>query len=134
MFPTYRGLNKHLKQIHSIGRFQCKECGMGFAENYQLVRHCFRAHSEERPFACDSCGKSFKSAYELKEHSFTHSRERPYECDLCPKTFRQSAHFSAHKRMHEGRIKDRKTHYCDQCDFVTLYSTCLLYTSPSPRD
>jgi KRAB domain-containing zinc finger protein len=111
VFPTSRGLNKHLKQIHSIARFQCKDCGKGFAENYLLVKHAFRAHSGERPFPCDydSCEKSFKSGFELKKHRFTHSGERLYECAMCPKTFRRAGNFNTHKRMHEDRIKDEKT-------------------------
>ena len=110
-FPNNRELNKHLKKIHSIGRFQCKECGMGFPENYQLQRHFVR-HSGQRNFACDQCDKTYKSAFLLKEHKYIHTGERPYECN-------KLSLFNTHKRMHEGRIKDRKKLHCDQCEFMT---------------
>ncbi|KAH9927231.1 uncharacterized protein B0H18DRAFT_290664 [Fomitopsis serialis] len=73
MFRNRSELNRH-ENIHSRNKpYECKDCGMKFAQKGQLKNHT-NTHTGERPFDCSFCGEDFndtacKSRHEREQHS-----------------------------------------------------------------
>ena len=85
-----------------------------FDANGDLKRH---TQSGKR-FQCSECGKKFNWKGRFTQHLWTHMNGQPHACTYCEYTSKDKYDVIRHYR----------THTCEK-----LY-TCLLYTSPSPRD
>ena len=81
-----RNLNEHMKNIHTKDedkKFQCQDCGKGFALQGKLKSHRINMHLKTRPFQCRyGCDISYndsanRNAHEKKTHGklFTTAKE-----------------------------------------------------------
>ena len=65
--------------------------------------------------------KTEADSNDINEHPHD-DKSRPYLCTVCYKQFTTKDNLNYHKQMHSAVKRD------------DMYSCCLLYTSPSPRD
>ena len=95
----------------------------------------------KRSHPCDKCDKSFHYPARLIEHKNIHTGKRPFKCTIenCDEAFPTSDQLRTHAQRHLLRFR------CEICQkrfqtesirrmHMLTHSTCLLYTSPSPRD
>ena len=68
-----RNLSDHIEVMHTDDRdkkFQCKDCGKGFKDNYCLGKHRMNVHLKLRPHKCrhDGCDVSFNDISNRNQH------------------------------------------------------------------
>ncbi|XP_070546690.1 zinc finger protein 37-like [Ptychodera flava] len=138
---SYANLNKHSREMHIVGDFNCDKCDRVFKTRYRLKRHknsehpnisknvyqcdiCgYKSnakyihtrhqivHTDERNFQCEVCGKGFKTNTLLKRHLNIHSGKKPYLCEVCGKGFGRKEHLKEHEVVHTKV----NTFLCDYC-------------------
>ena len=67
-FPTYKGLENHLRTHTGVNLFMCDQCPKVFQSNSDLKKH-FRTHTGEgckKSFCCNQCPKTFSNYVERK--------------------------------------------------------------------
>ena len=126
-------------QTHSEVKEICTVCG---AKSNDLKRH-MKNHNRGEPHQCPHCDKKFVERNGLEYHiDNIHLGNLPKE--MCPFCAVEVKNLKYHiKWVHEGK-KNEKNFKCEKADcdrmFPTAqqarnhYKSCLLYTSPSPRD
>ena len=72
-----------------------------------------------KPYLCTVCNKRFKYRGSLDIHARTHVKDKTHRCTTCNKEFVTEGRLLRHQATHASEARE---------------STCLLYTSPSPRD
>ena len=130
-FKIRSDVSTHKKVVHSEVRpYQCSLCERSFKSKCVLVRHQKVLHSHEKPYECSVCGARFALPGKLTKHKIVHSDERRYECTLCGKRFKYHSGIFMHRQ--QCGVKRERQFACEVC--ARCFYTCLLYTSPSPRD
>ena len=108
----------------------CTVCGKSLHRG-SIKRH-MRIHAAERPYSCDEYDKTVAHSNTLKDHTHRHT------CSVCSKQFASSFSLKRHLRIHSGvhpyccEVCQKK--FTDSGNLTVHMCTCLLYTSPSPRD
>ncbi|XP_030418095.1 zinc finger protein 850-like [Gopherus evgoodei] len=102
--------------------FRCSECGKGFAQSSNLIKHQ-RVHTGERPYRCHQCGKAFTWSSSLLEHQKSHAGEKPHSCPECGKKFSRGSTLLEHQRIHTGE----KPFRCHQCGARFSQSSTLVH-------
>jgi KRAB domain-containing zinc finger protein len=97
---------RHLRGTHTLKKFQCQHCVLGFNSKFSLRRHVLRHFENE--FGCSMCEKRFKIREKLTEHM--HNRHtnstKPFQCKNCPRVFKFNRYLSKHiKNMHTVKNK-----------------------------
>ena len=87
-----------------------------------VERHREVVRSDDNVYSCDECEKCFSSQASLNQHVLIHRIGQ--KCTECGRSF----HSKNALLMHSVRIHRMRQPMLQQI------STCLLYTSPSPRD
>ena len=122
------GVLKHKQGIHlGLTPYACVLCDYKSLHKSNLTKHFNRKHIQPKQLLqCLEC--EFKTAIEcdLRRHKNIHEQVvEIFSCDLC--SFKAKwGRLEDHKR----RVHRQEKVKCNLCDF----SSCLLYTSPSPRD
>ena len=92
-----------------------------------------RTEDEHNKQRCNTCEEVFTNNEHLKDHmNRFHTSEFSYVCEIC--SYRGESVTILQKHILDHHIKKNKNgmYSCDEYD--AQFKTCLLYTSPSPRD
>ena len=112
VFPSKRGLKRHLKIHEDQKKYPCNKCDKVFANKSNLKRH-EHIHMDENPYRCNTCSKACSNISDLKRHERIHTGERPYKCKHCTKAFTNTSDFRRHERIHTGE-RPYKCNYCSE--------------------
>ena len=134
------------------GPFVCEVCGKVLPDRQRLKRH-MNTHPGDDLVHCDICGRGFALPIHLKRHMKLHSTNRPFVCDHCGASFAEKGFLDKHMEAHQSESEktaaktaaaaetEQETYRCEKCNEtfskkwrLRQHKTCLLYTSPSPRD
>ncbi|KAL4660828.1 zinc finger protein 271-like [Arapaima gigas] len=88
------------ENLVSVGLLKCEECGRGFAEITNLLRHQQRDHALRKPHRCPTCGQSFVLLSSLHLHRRVHTAAR----------YKRSIHRSLHVKLPQlhTALRDRR--------------------------
>ena len=115
-----RGIKRKSKNVG--GKYSCEECDYKPNKASNLRRHVEAIHNGIY-YPCSKC--DFKTADQgsLKNHV----ESIHYSCSQCEHKATEKASLKKHVESVHGGVQ----YPCSQCEYK---ATCLLYTSPSPRD
>ncbi|CAG7671022.1 unnamed protein product [Allacma fusca] len=74
-FPDDESMIEHVRRIHLITDFNCRQCEHQFESRKTFFKHQVTIHGEPYPFLCkeDNCGRGFMYAMDLKYHMVSHT-------------------------------------------------------------
>ena len=106
---------------------------------FACAAHCTGDSSFEVKTDADSnditehpqCDKRFTRKDHLNRHKQSHTGDMMYSCTQCEKRFATQRYLRQHMNVHSSKYKCTE---CGKCFRSNQALTCLLYTSPSPRD
>ena len=116
-------LRNHIRSKHTFDNIQCEHCSKIFNNSKAFNQHKRIVHGgySEKHFKCDQCDKRFFDNQKLNSHKVNvHLKTRPWVCryNCGGMAYNDRSNRNAHEKKKHGG----------------LFSDCLLYTSPSPRD
>ena len=127
-------LQRHVSSTHETpNTAECELCGKILRGKESLkIHHNYVHNKKEWKFKCDICDKLYINKSELEKHYQRHSSVvEKHDCNECGRTFNSNEQYKSHIYRIHGAMK-LKAFSCKIC--VKTFNTCLLYTSPSPRD
>ena len=135
---------KHPKSYHfstnsilpDAQNIECGECGKMFSQKSDLTRHIKIIHSKIKDFECLECDKRFCQNQDLAQHvNIVHRKIKSFECPECShKSLKKSSLISHFKKVHNNKKMECQKRFCQNQGLAQHVNSCLLYTSPSPRD
>ena len=102
VFFTAKQFSDHMKNVHNLKPWGCKDCDKRFADKQNLQFHEL-THKGTKSFVCDICNAAFGNPRQLFTHRALHLGRR-FLCADCGYRARSAANLRGHvKTKHEGK-------------------------------
>ncbi|XP_062588771.1 zinc finger protein 665-like [Saccostrea cucullata] len=121
-YSSKRALNRHIKTVHDVMKYNCDICEKVFSSKETMYHHRRGIHSDSKPYKCQQCDATFSFNHSLRLHILKHSGARPFKCKECNKTYLTSNHLKMHV---EGVHGGKKNYTCKICGKCFSYTTSL---------
>ena len=100
IFEDQKALKIHQKTIHTFKgeKLQCEKCNKYYPD-YTINKHIKTVHSEGK-FKCDICNKAFHYEKSLSDHTtLYHNSGDTWKCELCLKEFSSVGSYNRHLKL-----------------------------------
>ena len=100
---SVRDLNRHMK-IH-VEKTPCPECNV-MVKNLKLHVERIHTLDEDKRFQCQDCGKGFARKNALEVHKMNvHLKQTPFQCRYgCDIAYNDSSNRNAHEKKKHGKL------------------------------
>lgn len=115
MYVQSSHLRRHFAQSHELLEkevTECPNCGQGFSNRTNMLRHYRIAHEHAKTYTCPHCEERFLKKAQLKVHIYTHTGEHPQKCPDCDAGFQNLKQL----RRHRSAEHKRESKKCSDCD------------------
>ncbi|XP_060836197.1 zinc finger protein ZFP2-like [Rhopalosiphum padi] len=108
-----------LATAHTIGDFECYDCGNFFKLKVNMERHQLMVHCYDDVLNCPTCEFSCTDKETLSQHLYSHAGTlKPYSCPVCFTSFSRKYHLVRHN-MQTGCDGSEKPKFpCQVCGKV----------------